>query len=425
MGNEDYGVKPVHGHGTCTKDETAPHMVRIISNIVDQWYTDPNGFETRGPMNNFSSDGCAMFVLAGTTLEHIVLSQALAANTILAALFVLLGVLTLFDLSVGDHGMVFVCDAKHAFKRFRTRLKSLSKSMRVNEQVLSLVGIRDLLVHGGGIGVQKLNRMFDPSDEQNVPFMVECFETMGQFEDFNYDDYSFPAHAPNENARRELIYEFKILCAICQCLFYYLSNGKGSIEEHLINLSKLSHLLFVVFRKSAGNFMAPQNYHNIQSVIKGMYKSVATCKYYGINCYFLFQDNDDRLENLFRDLRALGGGGRNFDMLQLEERIKAAMIIQEIYNLYPNLKRASRRLNGSMDHWNPLSWLGATFPGTMDSGVDLKECWEEGARQAAEVLTRDGVFQATDIDWNTINLEVPKPTMYKPHGIFVEVAGRT
>ena len=171
--------------------------------------------------------------------------------------------------------------------------------------------------------------------------------------------------------------------------------------------------------------MAPQNYHNIQSVIKGMYKSVATCKYYGINCYFLFQDNDDRLENLFRDLRALGGGGRNFDMLQLEERIKAAMIIQEIYNLYPNLKRASRRLNGSMDHWNPLSWLGATFPGTMDSGVDLKECWEEGARQAAEVLTRDGVFQATDIDWNTINLEVPKPTMYKPRGIFVGVAGRT
>ena len=30
-----------------------------------------------------------------------------------------------------------------------------------------------------------------------------------------------------------------------------------------------------------------------------------------------------------------------------------------------------------------------------------------------------------DEDWNTINLEVPKPTMYKPHGIFVGVAGRT
>ena len=103
-----------------------------------------------------------------------------------------------------------------------------------------------------------------------------------------------------------LIYEFKILCAICQCLFYYLSNGKGSIEEHLINLSKLSHLLFVVFRKSAGNFMAPQNYHNIQSVIKGMYKSVATCKYYGINCYFLFQKVLIAIKFICRKIFAFG-----------------------------------------------------------------------------------------------------------------------
>ena len=40
---------------------------------------------------------------------------------------------------------------------------------------------------------------------------------------------------------------------------------------------------------------------------------------------------DDRLENLFRELQALGGSGRNFDVLQLEERIAAALIIQETF----------------------------------------------------------------------------------------------
>ena len=126
--------------------------------------------------------------------------------------------------------------------------------------------------------------------------------TTGGLQDRNFGDYNFSEDDNNNSPRSELIFEFKILCAICYCLHFYLTQGDASISSHLRNLSKLSHLLFVVFRKSEGNFIFPQNYHNLQSVVKAAFKSVATCKFYGIDVYYLFQDNNDRLENLFREL---------------------------------------------------------------------------------------------------------------------------
>ena len=171
-----------HGHGTCTKDETAVGFHCILANVVDLWYSSENGAEKRGPMNNFSSDGCAVLVLAATMFETIVLSTApdIIPGSFFDALLTLLGCLTLFDLSVGIHGMIFVCDAKHAFKRFRSRLKSGNSNIRIYEKDLTLVNIIDILKHGAGITAQQIKRMFDSDDEQNVPYMVECFEIMGK-----------------------------------------------------------------------------------------------------------------------------------------------------------------------------------------------------------------------------------------------------
>jgi len=55
-------------------------------------------------------------------------------------------------------------------------------------------------------------------------------------------------------------------------------------------------------------------------------------------------DDDDGEEQLFSILRTMGHG-RNFDLLQLEERIGHAMQVAEVYSRHPEWDRGSRRLS--------------------------------------------------------------------------------
>ena len=148
------------------------------------------------------------------------------------------------------------------------------------------------------------------------------------------------------------------------------------------------------------------------------FKSVATCIVEGIEEYYLFQDCDDKTENLFRDTRSLGGGSANFDVYELEERLGSATILQIIYERYPHLKTLSRHLNGSLDHWNPVSWLG--LDGDVDlidpTNVNLKECWKIGSQRAAAALIKDGVFTNAEVNFDAIFAAEPNVTMYKPNG---------
>ena len=263
--------------------------------------------------------------------------------------------------------------------------------------------------------------MFDPDDEQNVSAMTTCFSNLAKVADKNFEDYHFTDNDPANSERFELIFEMKIIFAISKCMHYYLTSSGVSISEHLINLSMLSHLLFVVYRASGSAFMCNQNYHNIQSVVKAAFKSVATCIVEGIDEYFVYQDCDDKTENLFRDVRSILSGAANFDVYELEQRLQSATIMGIIYEKYPHLKTVSRRLNGSLDHWNPKSWIGTTEDVDLvdPRKVDLKDCWKLGSQKAAAILTRDRIFTAEEVDFATIAANEPNTTMYKPRGTFV------
>ena len=49
------------------------------------------------------------------------------------------------------------------------------------------------------------------------------------------------------------------------------------------------------------------------------------------------------------------GPQRNFDLLQLEEKASHAMQVGDLYARRPEWDRGSRRLTGSLDHWNTRS----------------------------------------------------------------------
>ena len=55
----------------------------------------------------------------------------------------------------------------------------------------------------------------------------------------------------------------------------------------------------------------------------------------------------------------------------------------------------SRKLNGSIDHWNPKSWTGDTTT----ENVNIADCWAEGAALAAVILRQDDLFDRADVSW--------------------------
>ena len=109
--------------------------------------------------------------------------------------------------------------------------------------------------------------------------------------------------------------EIQIIAHVADCL-YTLMMGKGlSVSDHLTNLAKLAHILFVCYRQNGTCFLAAHNYANLQSVVKGAFTSVAMAKKAGIGKYFIFQESDDRLEQLFGILRTMAGQNRNMDIM--------------------------------------------------------------------------------------------------------------
>ena len=155
---------------------------------------------------------------------------------------------------------------------------------------------------------------------------------------------------------------------------------------------------------------------------RGCYKSAHLAKSLDVDEYFTFMDSDDRLEQLFGIIRTLSGQNRNFDMLELESNIGIATSIAQYFVVYPEKRRGSRKLSASLDHWNPVSWTGCT----KTSNVDLAQCWRAGARDAAVVLRRGGLFTEAEVDWAALANEALAPhkrTMLRPEGSEVGVLG--
>ena len=97
---------------------------------------------------------------------------------------------------------------------------------------------------------------------------------------------------------------------------------------------------------------------------------------------------DDRLENLFGNMRQLCCSMKNFDVLQLSERIVSARQVDEVFAQKPEWDAGSRKRMNSLDHHNPKSWTGDTRIET----VDLLQCWKNGEVDASRLLTRDGLY---------------------------------
>ncbi|KAF9789378.1 hypothetical protein BJ322DRAFT_1018049 [Thelephora terrestris] len=128
-------------------------------------------------------------------------------------------------------------------------------------------------------------------------------------------------------------------------------------------------------------------YADSQAAVKDIYFCVAKQqlldshqKFYLIHC------GTDRLEMDFCHARTQNHH-RNFDILDLAGKLAMSSLIDLIFVRNPTLDAGSRRLKVTgvvgVDHLNPKSWIGDVSVGK----VSLQWCWEEGRKQAAQLIS--------------------------------------
>lgn len=178
----------------------------------------------------------------------------------------------------------------------------------------------------------------------------------------------------------------------------------------------MAHLLLILFRAHRTSFMTGQLYHDTQAMIRALFYCVLQAQQHcPSEPMFLWQVGTDGLENLFALVRTMTHAS-NVDAKELADRLGAAVALEEIYNKHPDWTKVSRRLNGTLDHMNVVTWEKGGPPGNCDvRGVDVGACWKGGRADATMVLRRHSDY--TDVSQETFeDLGNEDITMFQPFG---------
>jgi len=434
-----YFCRPVAAQGSCKKDESweqhgdvlevrrcpTAHPARgslpllrtlltlpchaALQKIEKIWYTDARGYALRGPISNASTDGAGIFRQAAVDRYQRNLMSS-AEGSMESKVLKVLKECLLFDLWSGKHGITDDTDAKHDAKCLRGCCKSATRGLQVVNHTFYGSDFRRIL-RALGHSEKDVATMLDPEDEQNVPAMLQFFTALAKLTDVSAETLS--AHGLGLTATLVLkACELQLLGAVAQAYVFLLTGFNKSISEHLVNLAEMQATIFVLQRRSGTKFLPNQNYTNTSTMIRAKFKSVALAQAEGISEYYIFQDCDDALEGFFGVLRTLSGNQRNFDLLQVEEKATHAMQIAEVYLRHPDWDRGSRRLSGSLDHWNTKSWTGCTDT----SKVNVAQAWMSGLARARARLVGTGLFTPAELDFAALAASGKDISMLKPNG---------
>ena len=71
------------------------------------------------------------------------------------------------------------------------------------------------------------------------------------------------------------------------------------------------------------------------------------------------------------------------------------MQVAEVYSRHPDWDRGSRRLHGSLDHWNTRSWTGCVDT----RQVNVPQAWAAGMARARARFQATGLFEPKELDF--------------------------
>ena len=434
--NSEKGYSPVvvATSAGCSKGDPIERTKLLLHYALKIWHEDTRGYSMRGPITTLQPDGASLFVKAAQGMFFA--KKMETSHPLHPELFQL----KLYNMFVGVDPEYFRvaagCEQKHAGKRARERAKSQAGMSvgAVNCQKITGSLWRNMMDAAKdqlGISDTDIHKMFATgfADAQRVAPMILFFRTVTKMGDLPTEAFGdMSATFANLHKDIRLYSRFALL------LSTLLADKRPSLADHLMNVSELSHLLFVIYRRHRTNFLPSQNYRNQQAMYRSLYWSVATAKLEKVAEYFIFLDSGDALENIFNIVRSMYPGTA-VDLLQFEERIGAAMQVNGVFAKHPHLAKEARHLattsvHGPLDHNNPATFLSCA-EGEGEGGQDRRRvsvgavsiltCWSVGGERAASALMRDGLYGASEVNWAAIDSE-PETDMLRPLGKWVGVA---
>jgi hypothetical protein len=365
---ENYSPTPLVLSPT-DKSEKAEDLCKWIQTVIDTWNTHPNGAKLHGPLWSIASDGDATFRRARHELcnrYQIDLQSPLGSK---------LRHLRGLNLYTSKELITATCDPKHIFKRFATLIRS--NGLTIKDQFINSSDIRDQLLHTLHIKANEVVALMDSQDKQNVPKAVKLLRYLCSLR-------SQPS--PIDESRHA---RYTSICFMSSVFGFFMEpfvDVHMNLNEQLQSLATYAHLALALQLEHGSACLTGALYADTQAIIKNIFFVVARLQLISPDLTLhLIHEGTDRLERLFGDCRTLDHG-RNFDVLQLSEKMAIACHINTVFERNPDLDRGQRRLDLAttigVDHVNPKSWLGDTRVG----GVDLAEAWNRGRDAAVGML---------------------------------------
>ncbi|KAL1749281.1 hypothetical protein HDZ31DRAFT_28139 [Schizophyllum fasciatum] len=399
-----YSPIPVIVSPTCKK-ETGKELAAWLGTVVDVWERHPHGAAVHGPLRSLASDGASAFRVAQFDL---CMSEEIDT---LSPLGKVLCQLDGLNLRTGKGGILGTCDPKHVIKRFASWLRSMTNIL-VGDIIImphhTLFHLADSLGSD-----DKARDLMDPADKMNVPKAVKLVQELRQLEERLA---TTPLTPPEMRRRRTIIFIAKILDYFI--LPFTSVDRDMSLSIQVRSLSTYAHITAAMYLKHRLQFLTGAVYADAQAIIKTIVVNIA--RYQLINPdikYWIIHEGTDRLENIFSNVRTQDHS-RNFDILQLSQKLSVAAHLVEIFMRNPELDRGHRRREykgaAGIDRMNPQSWPWNVRVGD----VDLAQTWREGADQANDLLEEFFGSVQERVDWAT-TFEAVDCDLLRPQGVYI------
>ena len=397
---KDYFPVPLVLSPSC-KTETGDQLVEWVGSFLEIYRDHPDGEACHGPIHTLATDGESSFRKLRATLG---LRQLLNPESPMGRLLCQLPGLNLYT---GSHGLLTTSDPKHIIKRYATLIRSKS-GIQISGTTLMPQDARNTL-QCYPMTEKQADALLDPADKQNVPKAVILVATLAEIEK-RPEQYQ---KLPSIGARiRRTIFLAKVLSYFLDAF----THVEMSLSEQIRSLSTYAHLITALYQHHQTGFLTSALLADSQAIVKNILFTLACMQTINPDAaYYVLLEGTDRLEGVFSHART-HDHARNFDILQLAQKLSIGAEINSIFQRHPDLDRGHIRRNlvnvRGVDHINPKSWLGNVRVGD----VDIQKEYFSGRDQANELLVKE--FNSTPINFDSLFSHAEYDHL-RPGGIYI------
>jgi hypothetical protein len=291
------------------------------------------------------------------------------------------------NLYTGSNGLLTTSDPKHVIKRFATLIRSKGGIQVGGTSLTSQDALQTLMCYP--MTAKAAQSLLDPADKQNVPKAVNLVSSLAKIRKQEI------LKLPSINARIERVV---FLANVLGCFLDVFTHVEMSLSEQIRSLSTYAHLITALYQKHRTGFLTSALLANSQAIVKNIIFTLARIQTINPDAvYYILHEGTDRLEGVFSHARTQDHA-RNFDTLQLAQKLSIGAEINAIFQRYPELDRGHVRRNlvnvRGVDHVNPKSWLGNVRVGD----VDIQKEYFAGRDKANQMLIEGLHWSRTDFD---------------------------